>query len=670
MDKHAFDELKTTGKLPSPSGIALRIMELSRKEDVSVPELAKVVQADPALTGRLVKFANSAMAGPRRPVVAAADAIRMLGIGTVRQLALGFSVLGQHRAGMCRSFDYPGFWSRSLASAIGANALCMRTRVASADEAFTCGLLLRVGTLALASLYPEGYGQLLANGGSTPESLLKYEREQLSTDHVELTAALLEEWMLPRIFVNAVYHHEEPQNGQFPEGSREAALCGILHLAAEIGVFCTASDPDRKRMLPDMVFSAARIGVDADALSLLMDKVVAEWKEWGQVLEVATNDVAPFHTIAEAASNSDGKSDGPPVLTVVPGGQADRPAATPAPQNPDGMRVLVVDDDKAITLLVSRILTEQGHTVTVASDGKEALRAAMHEHPQLIVCDWVMPEMDGVAFCRALRETQEGRHMYFLLLTGVEKEDSLVEAFEAGVDDFVGKPVRAKVLLARLRAGQRVIRLQQEAARDSQSLRRFATELAVANRRLRQAALTDSLTGLPNRRYAMERLEQEWSAAARNQRTFSVMMVDIDRFKAVNDAFGHETGDQMLRQVALALRKAARSEDVICRLGGEEFLVLSPDTPLAAALRLADRLRQSVGAASPNPTASKIPLSVSIGVAERLPTMHKYDEMLKAADEVLYHAKRLGGNRVQSAGIPAGGQGLPPGTNAPAPSRF
>ena len=123
MDKQGFDELKTTGKLPSPSGVALRIMELCRKDDVGVPELAKVVQADPALTGRLVKFANSAMAGPRRPVVAIADAIRVLGMNTVRQLALGFSVLGQHRAGACPAFDYGVFWSRSLASAIGAKAM-------------------------------------------------------------------------------------------------------------------------------------------------------------------------------------------------------------------------------------------------------------------------------------------------------------------------------------------------------------------------------------------------------------------------------------------------------------------------------------------------------------------------------------------------------------------
>lgn len=666
MDKQGFDELKTTGKLPSPSGVALRIMELCRKDDVGVPELAKVVQADPALTGRLVKFANSAMAGPRRPVVAIADAIRVLGMNTVRQLALGFSVLGQHRAGACPGFDYNVFWSRSLASAIGANALCLRTRAAAADEAFTCGLLLRIGSLALASLYPEGYGDVLANNASTPDRLLEYERKQLSTDHLEITAALLEEWMLPRVFVNAVYHHEAPQEAQYPDGSRESILCNVMQLSAAIGLFCTASDPERRQMLPDMVFGAARIGIDAEALSMLMDQVVIEWQEWGKILEVRTTEIAPFHTIAESARDGE-SADRTPTLTLVNSG-AERPAgsvgagstpgtnangvvsATIASNAPDSLRVLVVDDDATILHIVSRLLQDQGHQITTARDGQEALRVAMREHPQLIVCDWMMPEMDGVTLCRALRETQEGRHIYFLLLTGLEKEEHLVEAFDAGVDDFVSKPVSAKVLLARLRAGQRVIRLQQEAARDSQSLRRFATELAVANRRLRQAALTDPLTGLPNRRYAMERLEQEWSAATRNQRTFTVMMVDIDRFRSVNDAFGHDAGDQVLRQVAMALRKAARSEDVICRLGGEEFLVISPDTPLPAAIRLAERLRQSVCSAPSHPGASATPMSVSIGVAERSPTMLKPDDLMKAADEVLFHAQRLGGNRIQAAG--------------------
>jgi diguanylate cyclase (GGDEF)-like protein len=265
-----------------------------------------------------------------------------------------------------------------------------------------------------------------------------------------------------------------------------------------------------------------------------------------------------------------------------------------------------------------------------------------------------------------LRATDEGKRIYFLLLTSNEEEDRLVEAFEAGVDDFITKPVSRRVLTARLRAGLRVIRMQQEIERDSQSLRRFATELALANRRLRQAALTDPLTALPNRRYAMERLDQEWSASLRNRRTFSVMMVDIDRFKAVNDAHGHEAGDQVLRQVAITLRKAARSEDVICRLGGEEFLVISPDTQLAPVMRLAERLRQAICAVPMMVGALHYPLSVSIGVAERLPSMVHFDELLKAADVVLYRAKRAGGNCVQAAGLPvSSAQGLEP---VPVPS--
>ena len=125
-----------------------------------------------------------------------------------------------------------------------------------------------------------------------------------------------------------------------------------------------------------------------------------------------------------------------------------------------------------------------------------------------------------------------------------------------------------------------MIRLQEDARRDSENLRRFAAELAVANRRLQQAALTDPLTGLPNRRYAMERLEQEWAATAVRNARLTCMVVDVDGFKQINDSYGHDSGDVVLRQVATVLRKEARAEDVICRLGGEEFLVICPDTPL------------------------------------------------------------------------------------------
>lgn len=656
MDHTAFDELKTTGKLPSPSGVALRIMELCRKEDVTIAELARVVQADPALSGRLIKFANSAMAGPRRPVAAVTDAIRLLGLGTVRQLTLGFSVLGQHRSGACARFDYNGFWSSSLASAISANALCLRTRTAPADEAFTCGLLLRVGELALATLYPERYGEFLGRErGGAPHDLPLREREAFHTDHTELAVALLEDWMLPRLFVTAVLHHELPASGGFPEGSRESVLCHLLHLSRKLGAYCTAGDVERRGMAADLVFDGARIGIDADTLALLADQIVVDWRDWGRILEVPTGDLPAFSVTAQAAAHASGIAEtvGAQFVTtagaVVPGASAIAEKLA-SKGNLDPLRILVIDDDPSVLVLLQHLLAEQGHHVVSARDGREGLRLAVAERPQMIISDWLMPEMDGVTLCRALRETDEGRHIYFLLLTGLENDDSLVEAFEAGADDFVTKPFAPRVLLARLRAGHRVIRLQEEAIRDSQSLRRFATELAVANRRLRQAALTDPLTGLPNRRYAMERLEQEWASASRTRRPLTLMMIDLDSFKRVNDTHGHDVGDLVLRQVALTLRKAARAEDVVCRLGGEEFVLCSPDTSLGAALRLAERLRLAVGNAPVPVGSAACPVTVSVGVAEKAGGMARFDDLLKAADEALYRSKQLGGNRVQPAG--------------------
>lgn len=645
MDHTAFDELKTTGKLPSPSGVALKIMELCRRDDVTIQELARVLQADPALSGRLIKFANSAMAGPRRPVAAVTDAIRLLGIGTVRQLALGFSVLGHHRTGACGGFDYDAFWSASLASAIGAHSLCLRTRTAPADEAFTCGLLLRVGELALATVHPDRYGACLQQvKGLPPAAVAERERELFHTDHAELGAALLEDWMLPRIFVTAVSHHEAPSSSGFPEGSRESVLCLLLHLARKLGLYCVAGDAERRTMVPDLVFDGARVGIDADALALVADQIVAEWRDWGRVLEVPTGELPCFSVVAQSAQ---AESETAVVHPPAEGAGASAIAEKLASQGLlEPLRILVVDDDPSALVVLQHVLAEQGHRVLSARDGREGLKLAVAERPQMIISDWVMPEIDGLSLCRALRETDEGRHVYFLLLTGLEKDDDLVEAFEAGVDDFVTKPFAPRVLLARLRAGHRVIRLQEEAVRDSQSLRRFATELAVANRRLRQAALTDPLTGLPNRRYAMERLEQEWASATRNQRPLALMMIDIDSFKGVNDTHGHDVGDMVLRHVALTLRKAARAEDVICRLGGEEFVLMSPDTTLRAALQMADRLRLAIGSHPFGAGTERLSVTVSIGVAERAGDMARYDELLKAADEALYRSKQLGGNRV------------------------
>jgi diguanylate cyclase (GGDEF)-like protein len=192
----------------------------------------------------------------------------------------------------------------------------------------------------------------------------------------------------------------------------------------------------------------------------------------------------------------------------------------------------------------------------------------------------------------------------------------------------------------------RVIRLQEEARRDNENMRRFAAELAVANRRLQQAALTDPLTGLPNRRYAMDRLDQEWAASSRSNRPLACLMIDFDRFKQINDTHGHDMGDLVLRQASTLLRKEARTEDVICRMGGEEFLVISPDTTLAAALHLGERLRAAIARTGFTSGTVHCSGTISVGAAQRDAGMLSIDELIKAADNALYLAKSTGRDRV------------------------
>jgi two-component system, cell cycle response regulator len=217
------------------------------------------------------------------------------------------------------------------------------------------------------------------------------------------------------------------------------------------------------------------------------------------------------------------------------------------------------------------------------------------------------------------------------------------------VDDFMHKPLRPRVLTARLRAGQRIIKLQQEIERDREEIRHFAAELAVTNRRLQEVALTDVLTGVPNRRFAMERIHQEWAAANRSGRPLSCLVVDLDGFKQVNDRYGHDVGDSFLRQMAAALKKGLRVQDVICRTGGDEFLVLCPDTGLQAALVCAERARRSVEGIPVVVGQMLLKGSVSIGVACNEAAMSDADALIKRADQGLYLAKERGRNRVATA---------------------
>jgi diguanylate cyclase (GGDEF)-like protein len=197
-----------------------------------------------------------------------------------------------------------------------------------------------------------------------------------------------------------------------------------------------------------------------------------------------------------------------------------------------------------------------------------------------------------------------------------------------------------------LRAGQRVVTLQQEVERDREEIRRFAAELAVTNRRLQEAALTDVLTGLPNRRFAIERLQQEWQTGSRSKRPMACMVIDVDQFKSINDSYGHDVGDLVLQETAQSIKRGLRAQDVVCRTGGDEFLVICPETDTAAALVCAERVRKSVAEMRVLTGDVELQGSVSIGVAARSAATADIDRLIKRADEGVYRAKELGRNCV------------------------
>lgn len=623
MDPSKFEKLKASGNLPSPKGVALAIMRLTQKEDASMAELARIIKSDPAFVGRLIKAANSVNAHPGRPVVSVQEALVVLGMPAVRNLALGFSLLSQYKLGTCKGFDYAGFWAASLACGIALQELTLRTRAAQAEEAFSVGLLARVGELALATLYPQDYsGVLLVASKVGQADLASLEAERFAMNHRDLTAAMLTDWGLPKVFCNIVHDHELCDEIAYPQDSREYVLVQSLALSRLIADICVADQAARAAIMPRLFVLGARLSFEKDDLKQLCDGVVKEWREWAAILNVSAQPVPSFEELASAA------------------------AAEEKGHEPSRLRVLVAEADPAVRAAVRTTLERSGYEVIETADGQDALRLAIEALPHALVTARGLPQMDGLELTRALRETRHGRGIYILMLTAREGEDARAEGLEIGVDDYLEKPFGPRLLAARLRASRRIAQLHQEIEHDREELRRFAAELSISNRRLQEAALTDDLTGLPNRRHAMAHMEQEWAVSSRSKRPLACMVIDLDQFKQVNDAHGHDIGDAYLKQVASIVRDAVRTQDVVCRTGGDEFLVICPDTTLQAALACAERIRRAVEQATVRVGGQCLKAGMSAGVAVREASMADIDALIKRADEGVYLAKEQGRNRV------------------------
>jgi len=290
------------------------------------------------------------------------------------------------------------------------------------------------------------------------------------------------------------------------------------------------------------------------------------------------------------------------------------------------VRAVIADDDRATTVILSRTLQVLGVDAVVAHEGSAAWELLQaRQGPTLAIIDWMMPGVDGLELCRRIDgDSTLRRSTYAILLTGRDKIDDVVKGLDAGASDYIRKPFDVAELRARIRVGLRVLQLQEQ---------------------LNELASTDSLTRVCSRGRWFELAATEFSRARRYSRPLSILIADLDFFKRINDTFGHHAGDDVLQRFADVLRMQSRESDVTGRLGGEEFAMLLPETPLGAAQEVARRIVEGCHSIELPRADPPLRCTCSIGVAEVIDEDQTVEATLRRADRALYRAKREGRDR-------------------------
>jgi two-component system, cell cycle response regulator len=303
------------------------------------------------------------------------------------------------------------------------------------------------------------------------------------------------------------------------------------------------------------------------------------------------------------------------------------------------MKILIVEDDPGSRRLVTMRLSAAGHDVVEAEDGQIAWDLFQRELFQMVITDWMMPKLDGPGLIYNIRSSVQKSYTYIIMLTAVYDKPNVVIGLESGADEYLTKPFDGHELIARVASGERILKLQEQ--------------LTQSHHQMEILAMRDGLTNLFNRRAIEEHAMAELNIAKRKERPLSVILLDIDHFKAINDQHGHSIGDQVLRQMAEILARNLRPYDRVGRWGGEEFIVILPDTTISEAIIAAERIRVITA-------ETKIPLEhgdscavqISLGVACVSASYPALAKLVDAADQALYQAKQAGRNRVCSFDSP------------------
>jgi diguanylate cyclase (GGDEF)-like protein len=300
------------------------------------------------------------------------------------------------------------------------------------------------------------------------------------------------------------------------------------------------------------------------------------------------------------------------------------------------MRILIADDSLLSRRLLEDTLRNWGYEVTAVRDGTEAREILSGEDcPPIAILDWMMPGCTGPELCDMVRSSAREPYTYILLLTSRNEKQDLVTGMEAGADDYITKPFDRHELQVRLRAGTRIVELQQQLLNTREALREQATR--------------DYLTNLWNRSAILDRLRREMARSAREGTPFGLILADIDRFKSINDSWGHAAGDLALKEVSSRISATLRPYDSVGRYGGEEFLMILPGADLEETASLAERVREEIRSAPMVWDGVPVGLSCSFGCTSGFGSDESAADLIRVADESLYAAKRGGRDRVVSA---------------------
>ncbi len=491
--------------LPSPPAIAMRILQAVKSQDASFRDLGRIIAADPALTAKLLKVANSSFYALPNKVTSIDKALSVLGVTALKNIALSFVIaknLGGDGAG---GFDFEHFWKRSVTAGVAAELLTKQLRRRN-EDAFVSAILMDLGIMVLLTSRGLDYAALLAAKGESRRPLQALEQERLGFDHQELTAELLADWGLPPAVVEPIRHHHQPEEA--PEEFRSAAE--VLGLANQISGLYHGRQRDAAAARVKYLLHAS-YGLSETDSARLIDQVAEQTVEILSSFEIDPGDLKPYSELLQDANAELGR----------------------------------------LNLAYGQLVVE-------------------------------------------LRQAKEGAE-------------------------------------------------------------KLAADLRQANARLQELVSRDGLTGLYNHRYFQEVMDRELSRAERYGHSFSLILFDLDHFKKVNDTYGHQRGDTVLKAVSALALKAVRASDVVARYGGEEFAVVLPETPEAGVGVFAERLRRGIEQLKIDADGVTIAVTVSLGVTTYHSRQHRHDKsaLIEAADQALYQSKRGGRNRLTAIAPPA-----------------